>query len=408
MSGEHFADETGFDAALAALEDEPVEHGVTAVYPSAASRVAADDLTGALAYGFARRLRWLAIQRQARPRRCARLARAAAEASRATADGHVCIELAGLAERSGEALGVWREQLLASGLVGRDARGRPLVLDAHDRLYLARYYDYERRLARALGVLAAAREPLGAAALRERLEASRANRSRGRSDWQRVAAALSLDRRLTIISGGPGTGKTSTVVGILACLLTAHPGLRIALAAPTARPRSACRKRCSRGPGSLPASLAERLPARASTLHRLLGAGRRRAVPLSARPAASLRRGGRRRGLDDRRRDGRAAARRDRAACAAHPARRQGPARGGRGRARCSPSSARGPCSAPRGSTCWPRRSACRPGPCVMRGPASCRAAMGRRGLPRRCLRRRTRSRPRRPAVRAARAVPGS
>jgi exodeoxyribonuclease V alpha subunit len=261
-----------FDAAMAALENESADLDAPGGFSASEALAQGDDLTGSLAYGFARRLRWLAIQRHAPADAVRALARAAAETSRATADGHVCIELVTLAERSGESLRVWRERLLASGLVGRTA-DQPLVLDAHDRLYLARYYDYEQRLARALGALATSREPLDAASLRSRLDAFPGTPPEGEVDWQRVAAALSLDRRLTIISGGPGTGKTTTVVGILACLLTANPALRVALAAPTGKAAQRMQEALLSRAGTLPPELVERLPTRASTLHRLLGAG---------------------------------------------------------------------------------------------------------------------------------------
>lgn len=266
-----------FDAAITALQDEPAPGSsepaaYLATYPGGEPRPLGDDLAGTLAYGFARRLRWLAIQRGAPADSVRALARAAAEVSRATADGNVCIELAMLADRGGESVRSWRELLLASGLVGHDA-SQPLVLDAHDRLYLARYHDYEQRLARSLRALAAAHTSLDAATLHERLAAFPGTPPAGEIDWQRVAAALSLDRRLTIISGGPGTGKTTTVVGILACLLTDDPALRIALAAPTGKAAQRMQEALLARAGTLPPALAARLPARASTLHRLLGAG---------------------------------------------------------------------------------------------------------------------------------------
>ncbi|HYS64749.1 MAG TPA: AAA family ATPase, partial [Paraburkholderia sp.] len=92
-------------------------------------------------------------------------------------------------------------------------------------------------------------------------------------DWQRVAALMALSGRLTIVSGGPGTGKTTTVVGVLACLLDARADLRIALAAPTGKAAQRMQEALLARAGDLPPALAARLPQTSYTLHRLLGSG---------------------------------------------------------------------------------------------------------------------------------------
>ena len=83
---------------------------------------------------------------------------------------------------------------------------------------------------------------------------------------------MALRNGLTVISGGPGTGKTTTVVNLLACLITQDPHSRIALAAPTgkaaARMTEAIRQRAEH----LPEALREKLPTESFTIHRLLGA----------------------------------------------------------------------------------------------------------------------------------------
>jgi exodeoxyribonuclease V alpha subunit len=253
-----------------------------------------------LAEGFARHAaRWARAQ-GASDASIAAIARAAAALSLAVSEGHVCLMLESLAAATddGTARGPdvrsWRAALLASGIVGTpDAPGvLPLILDADDRLYLHRYFDYERRLARRLtqarlagagagageraeaSASAGAGDAIASPALRARLSelfAANAARLDGAADWQQLAAALALRGPLTVISGGPGTGKTTTVVNLLACLIALAPDCRIALAAPTgkaaARMTDAIRQRAQH----LPPELRDKMPAESSTVHRLLG-----------------------------------------------------------------------------------------------------------------------------------------
>ncbi len=158
----------------------------------------------------------------------------------------------------------------------------PLVLDA-DRIYLARYWHAEQRLAANLRRrLASAPPRLDARALaplfRDLFPTSPGGTSfdsppSGGTDRQAVAAATALASRVTLISGGPGTGKTTTVGRVLALLLATDPELRIALAAPTGKAAARLGEAVAEQADRLPVDdeLRARLPASASTLHRLLG-----------------------------------------------------------------------------------------------------------------------------------------
>lgn len=161
---------------------------------------------------------------------------AAALVSHLAGAGHVCVPLGDYAGRSirdvqGQPtdlrwprLATWTTALRESPLVTteNDHAVRPLVLDDHGRLYLYRFWRHERDLAEQLQARLGAPAPaLDAALLRQglaRLFGPPLGARSTPSDGQRLAAVLALTHPLCVITGGPGTGKTSTVVKILALL----------------------------------------------------------------------------------------------------------------------------------------------------------------------------------------------
>jgi len=246
--------------------------------PLRAPIAAPADFATALAVGFARRIGTLAERLGSDPSSVRWARRAAFAASRATQAGHVCLPLARLAHRYGATLAEVRAALAASRIVsdGDDEADalRPLVVDRAARLYLARYFDYERRLGASIVAHARHSNPqLDESALAASLTRYFGPAGGDEIDWQRAAAALALAGRLTVVSGGPGTGKTTTVVGMLACLVDMDPTLSIALAAPTGKAAQRMQEALAARAASLPPGIGERLPARAQTLHRLLGVG---------------------------------------------------------------------------------------------------------------------------------------
>ncbi|WP_367347374.1 exodeoxyribonuclease V subunit alpha [Stenotrophomonas bentonitica] len=216
---------------------------------------------------------------------------AAALASLAVAQGH-----AGLDPQQPRRLvdadldwplpGDWMAQLRASPWVDtpeRDdhaAADAPLVLE-HGLLYLRRYREYERRLA--LGLQRIARQPLPAhdpAALTP-LFAQLFPQAMEGIDHQARAAAVALRHPLVLVTGGPGTGKTTTIARLLVLLAAqaqqADAALpRVALAAPTGRAAERMAESLRLAMQRLrlvgvAAELAEALPTTGATLHRLLG-----------------------------------------------------------------------------------------------------------------------------------------
>jgi exodeoxyribonuclease V alpha subunit len=166
-------------------------------------------------------------------------------------------------------------RLLACSPMVSDGGRTPLVLHA-GRLYLHRYFHYETRLAAQIKTMAAITFPLQ---LNDSLIDAFFDSDASTTDWQKEAAKVALHRALTLICGGPGTGKTTTVVKILALLMQVQEGgrdLAIALAAPTGKAamRLSAAIDNSLARIALPQQIKNIFPAKAVTLHRLLGVQR--------------------------------------------------------------------------------------------------------------------------------------
>ncbi|GAB3101194.1 exodeoxyribonuclease V subunit alpha [Lysobacter terrae] len=215
---------------------------------------------------------------------------AAALASSAVAQGHAGLDLARpqlvcAAEAEWPDAGEWEAALRDSRWVAQpDAHAAsaqaPLALE-RGMLYLRRYREFERRLAAGLRRIADAAPATGDHAALAPLFAALFPHAR-EGDRQARAAALALLRSLLLVTGGPGTGKTTTITRVLLLLLAqarlagAAPP-RIALAAPTGRAAERMAESLRTATAQLDAvpdieaALLEAMPAAASTLHRLLG-----------------------------------------------------------------------------------------------------------------------------------------
>lgn len=244
---------------------------------SAATRSAASTAADALAEGFASHVVDWAKQAGAPADSLAIVATAARKASLATQDGHVCTPFDDLAAAHADhSPDEVLRHLLASRMVAEasEAQPLPLLIDDEGRLYLYRHFAHELRLAANLRRRCAALPAASGDALQrqlDRLFPGNPQQARATPDWQKLAVALAWRSRLTIISGGPGTGKTTTVVALLACLLHENPQLRIALAAPTGKAAARMLEALRRRAAALPAELRELMPKESHTLHRLLG-----------------------------------------------------------------------------------------------------------------------------------------
>lgn len=179
------------------------------------------------------------------------------------------------------------QALQESALVGTPTNkaATPLVLD-HGKLYLRRTWLAETGIVKAIAALAGAQAMAPSAeSVRRTIREIFGGKGRlltvGQSepDWQQVACALAVRSGLTIVTGGPGTGKTWTVVRIIALLQMLHPEqatrpLRIRLAAPTGKAAQRLTESINAGWQELSREQQQvglLAPEPASTLHRLLG-----------------------------------------------------------------------------------------------------------------------------------------
>jgi len=196
-------------------------------------------------------------------------------------DGNVCLDLGECAGRplfdgvvaAGVApdLKTWISQLSTAAFIAAPGTVAPLILSG-SRLYLHRLWSDEQVVA--AGILSRLiPAQFDAKLLESGLQNLYPSSDANTVDWQKLAAAQAVRNQFTVISGGPGTGKTTTVVKVLSLLLSQDPTLRIRLAAPTgkAAARMVESIRSARRHLVLDPVVAQAMPDDASTIHRLLG-----------------------------------------------------------------------------------------------------------------------------------------
>lgn len=229
------------------------------------------------------------------------LAVAAALLSKSVRDGNICLDLHDLPAMNTEPyrynnimpiedqnplavsnLEDWQKGLRKSSVVGRPGEFKPLILDDALRLYLFRYWEYETQLADFLRASARQRdletvrhETAACKAKLDMLFPDSPNEKEPTLNWQKVAACAVLVNRLTVISGGPGTGKTSVIARavILLIELSGQKAPRIALAAPTGKAAQRLQEAVLKAAEDFVGDrrIFEAIPKQATTIHRLIG-----------------------------------------------------------------------------------------------------------------------------------------
>ncbi len=194
----------------------------------------------------------------------------AALLSEAVSQGHVCLNLAQVGQLGNDLDDVlpqhvdeWVTRLRQSHLIGQPGELTPLVLTESGLLYLYRYWQDEQHVAALIQQRLQTMPILNPKQLQQDFT-DWPSLQLG-LDWQKVAVLMALTRQFSVISGGPGTGKTTIVLRLLQLFLNQDSTLRIALAAPTGKAAARLQQAISEG-GSPTIQAIE-----AKTLHRLLG-----------------------------------------------------------------------------------------------------------------------------------------
>ncbi len=170
--------------------------------------------------------------------------------SNATRSGDVCLDLTLFAEnvlfekQNGKEsvvcpkLSTWKQKLSSISAVGKPGDYYPLILDEKNRLYLYRYWDYEKKLVDSItNRIKKDIKEINLSLLHDSLTRLFPKNDDNDINWQKIASLTSILHNFCVISGGPGTGKTFTIATILSLLLeqAGEEKLRIFLAAPTGK-----------------------------------------------------------------------------------------------------------------------------------------------------------------------------
>jgi len=200
--------------------------------------------------------------------------------SKRLSEGHICIDLGQIDHAELNDAGfkkmISKEDLKKEDLVGNATEWKPLILN-NDHLYLQRYFNYETLiLERIQEFIRQEKNEIQQriAALNQQtafIKSLFGSSGNPAIDWQLIATLSAVLNNFTIITGGPGTGKTTTVAKILAILFNHNPALKVALGAPTGKAAARMAESLKNAAGILPKDIKEKFETlEPSTIHRLL------------------------------------------------------------------------------------------------------------------------------------------
>ena len=205
------------------------------------------------------------------------------ELSRMLMEGHICIDplsidLETLKEAGYEEIPA-PDVMDRSALISNGEERTPFVY-ANKRLYMQRYYFYETLILERIQGFSDYEKDTKEERLTELIRLkdvieglfTGSSDLEGKVDWQWLAALTTVLHDFSIITGGPGTGKTTTVAKVLSLLLHINKDLRIALCAPTGKAAARMAESLRRAATDNAPFIKEAFQALApASIHRLLG-----------------------------------------------------------------------------------------------------------------------------------------
>ncbi len=203
--------------------------------------------------------------------------------SKKLSDGHICIDINTIDKNelieAGYPEVVSPDLLLQEKLVSTGDKMAPFIL-LNNRLYLQRYFNYEDLILNRINNFVAKdnlenqqnKETINkhAKLIQEIFQEANQHKIIG-TNWQIVAVLSALLNNFTIITGGPGTGKTTTVAKILSILYTLNPSLKVALTAPTGKAAARMKESLENAKNLTPEIKIIFNQLQPATIHRLLG-----------------------------------------------------------------------------------------------------------------------------------------
>lgn len=203
--------------------------------------------------------------------------------SKKLAEGHICMDLNDIDEEADElppyylAIEKAIKHIENDQLVTKDASNKqPFVLH-QNRLYLQRYFNYESAILNRIKEFVAVEKSMETIRVQQLTKNHEFikqlfNSTPGIINWQLAAAVNSCINNFSIITGGPGTGKTTTVAKILGILFHLNGDLKVGLAAPTGKASARMAESLKSAELEVSAHIKNKFQEiQPSTLHRLLG-----------------------------------------------------------------------------------------------------------------------------------------